>query len=172
MEYLETLNWVLWIILTLIASLFYSFSLHLLIKKINVLNIVIKKYQENKCSKYCLSKSMMNGNRKYSDLCWPGKRPSSFGRVLWLLLFSSRGLRPVVPGGSRGAMAPPEFGRWVNPFSTRGRRLCSPNDTGTPGFSDLPTALGPTAQRRNDASILFHMSLTTTADHYFPQGVC
>ena len=38
-------------------------------------------------------------------------------------------------------MAPPDFGRSVNPISTKGGRLCLPNDTGTPGFSDLPTAL-------------------------------
>ena len=38
-------------------------------------------------------------------------------------------------------MAPPDFGRSVNPISTKGGRLCPPNNTGTPGFSDLPTAL-------------------------------
>ena len=31
-----------------------------------------------------------------------------------------------------------------NPISTRGVRLCPPNNTGTPGFSDLPTALKDT----------------------------
>ena len=49
-------------------------------------------------------------------------------------------VRPVVPGGAGGAMAPPFFGRSVNPISTKGDRLCPPNNTGTPGFSDLPTA--------------------------------
>ena len=49
--------------------------------------------------------------------------------------------RPVVPGGAGGAMAPPNFGRSINPISTKGGRLCPPNDTGTSGFSDLPTAL-------------------------------
>ena len=39
----------------------------------------------------------------------------------------------VVPGGAKG--------RSVNPFSTKGNRLCPPKNTGTPGFSDLPTAL-------------------------------
>ena len=38
-------------------------------------------------------------------------------------------LRPVVPGGAGGAMAPPHFGRSVNPFSTKGGRLCPPNYT-------------------------------------------
>ena len=38
-------------------------------------------------------------------------------------------------------MAPPDFARSVNPISTKGGRLCPPNNTGTPGFSDLPTAL-------------------------------
>ena len=49
--------------------------------------------------------------------------------------------RGVVPGGAVGAMAPPNFGRLVNPITTRGVGiLCPPNNTGTPGFSDLPTA--------------------------------
>jgi hypothetical protein len=38
-------------------------------------------------------------------------------------------------------MAPPDFGRSVNPISTEGGRLCPSNNTGTPGFSDLQTAL-------------------------------
>ena len=49
--------------------------------------------------------------------------------------------RGVVPVGAGGAMAPPDFSRSVNPISTRGGRLCPPNNAGTPGFSDLPTAL-------------------------------
>ena len=49
--------------------------------------------------------------------------------------------RPVVPWGAGGAMALPEFGRSVNLISTKGGRLCPPNNTGTPGFSDLPTAM-------------------------------
>ena len=36
---------------------------------------------------------------------------------------------------------PPDYGRSVNPISTKGGRLCPPNNTDTPGFSDLPTAL-------------------------------
>ena len=47
----------------------------------------------------------------------------------------------VVPGGAGGAMAPPDFGTSVNPISAKGGRLFPPNNTGTPGFSDLPTAL-------------------------------
>ena len=47
-------------------------------------------------------------------------------------------VRPVVPGG---AMAPPVFGRSVYPISIKGGRLCPPKNTGTPGFSDFPTAL-------------------------------
>jgi hypothetical protein len=38
-------------------------------------------------------------------------------------------------------MAPPDFGRSVNPISTEGGRLCPSNNTGTPGFSDLATAV-------------------------------
>ena len=49
--------------------------------------------------------------------------------------------RLVVPGGAGGAMAPPNFGRSVNPISTKGGRLCPPYNTGTPKFSDPPTAL-------------------------------
>ena len=44
--------------------------------------------------------------------------------------------RPVISEG-----APPDWGRSVNPISTRGDRLCPPNNTGTPEFSDLPMAL-------------------------------
>merc|ERR1712008_476067 len=47
------------------------------------------------------------------------------------------------PWGCRRCHGTPYFGRSVNPVSTKGRgsRICPPNDTGTPGFSDLPTAL-------------------------------
>ena len=37
--------------------------------------------------------------------------------------------------------APPDFGRAVNPISTSLDRLSPPNNTGTPGLSNLPTAL-------------------------------
>ena len=60
--------------------------------------------------------------------------------ILWWLTFHFL-CRGVVPGGVGGDMAPPEFGRSVNPISTRWGRLCPPNNIGTPGFSDLPTAL-------------------------------
>ena len=39
------------------------------------------------------------------------------------------------------AMAPPDFGRSVNPISTMETRLCPPNNTGHSEFSDLRTAL-------------------------------
>ena len=48
--------------------------------------------------------------------------------------------RPVVSGG-----APPDFGRSLNPISTRGDGSFPPNNTVTPIFSDLPTALTPTS---------------------------
>jgi hypothetical protein len=38
-------------------------------------------------------------------------------------------------------MAPPNLGKSVNPISTKGGSLCPLNNTGTPGFSDLLTAL-------------------------------
>ena len=47
--------------------------------------------------------------------------------------------RPWRGGGD--AMAPQGFGRSVNPISTNGDRLFPPNSNGTPGFSDIPTAL-------------------------------
>ena len=46
--------------------------------------------------------------------------------------------RGVVP---RGAMKPPDFGRSVNPISTKGGRLCPPYNTGISSISVLPTAL-------------------------------
>ena len=49
------------------------------------------------------------------------------------LIVSGRG---VAPGG-----APPDFGRSVNPISTRGDRLCPPNHYWHPQFSDLLMAL-------------------------------
>ena len=45
------------------------------------------------------------------------------------------------PWGCRGCLAPPDFGRSVNPISTRGRDYAHLTTTGTPGFSDHLTAL-------------------------------
>ena len=59
------------------------------------------------------------------------------------ILGNSRG---VVPGGAGGAIAPPDFGRSVNLISTKGGRLCPPNNTDTHGFSELPTALNSALQ--------------------------
>ena len=49
---------------------------------------------------------------------------------------------------SISGLSSPVFARSVNPISTGGQggRLCPPNDTGTPGFSDLPTALNTITQ--------------------------
>ena len=49
--------------------------------------------------------------------------------------------RGVVPGGTEGAMAPPDFDRSVNPISIRGADYPHHITTGPLGFSDLPTAL-------------------------------
>ena len=38
------------------------------------------------------------------------------------------------------SVALPNFGRSVNPILSKGGRLCLPNNNGTPGISDLPTA--------------------------------
>ena len=72
---------------------------------------------------------VINSDRDYSGaaLCAGGATHSIF--------------RGVVPGGARGAMAPPDFGISVTPISSEGDRLCLPNSAGIPGFSDLPTAL-------------------------------
>ena len=50
-------------------------------------------------------------------------------------------VRPFVPGGTVGAMTPPDFSTSLNPISTRGRGVYAPITTGTPGFSELLTAL-------------------------------
>ena len=54
-------------------------------------------------------------------------------------------------------MTHPDFGRSVNPISTRGTDYAHLITTGTPGFSDLPTALGP-----DDSKVFnnLHTSLT------------
>ena len=46
-----------------------------------------------------------------------------------LFLFKQNGHnnRPVVPGCAGCAMVHPDFGRSVNPISTRGYKLCPPN---------------------------------------------
>ena len=75
-----------------------------------------------KMAKLSLSLSHRNSPRYLRDTIW-----SEFQTYACITDMSS--------------MAPPEFGRWVNPISTKGGRLCQPNNTGTPGFSDLPTAL-------------------------------
>ena len=49
--------------------------------------------------------------------------------------------RPVVPGCAGCAMAHPDICRSVNPISTKGTDYAHLITTGTPGFSDLPTAL-------------------------------
>ena len=61
--------------------------------------------------------------------------------------------RPVVPEGAGGAIAPADFGRSVNPTSTKGDRLCPSNNTDTPGFSDLPTALAGKSAKTPNISI-------------------
>ena len=43
--------------------------------------------------------------------------------------------------GGQGGLAHPEFGSSVNPITTRGTDYTHLIITGTPGFSDLPTAL-------------------------------
>ena len=64
--------------------------------------------------------------------------PSSSAFPSWLL--TSAGLSSLeVPG----VLGVPDFGREVNPISTKGSRICPPNNTGPPDFqtSDGPIVL-------------------------------
>ena len=49
--------------------------------------------------------------------------------------------RGVARGGAEGALAPPEFGRSVNPIQTRGGRLYPLHYCHPPGFKKLSTSL-------------------------------
>ena len=69
----------------------------------------------------------------------------------WCCLYHTC-LKPcgVGPWGAESAIASPDDGRSVNPiFSTRGSRLYPPNNTGSPGCSDIPTAL-----RNRDGNVI------------------
>ena len=61
----------------------------------------------------------------------------------WHLVFSIKFLVTYLydPGLSSLGVHLPDFGRSVNPILTRGSDYAHRNTTGTPGFSDLPTAL-------------------------------
>ena len=50
---------------------------------------------------------------------------------------------PVIPGGAGDAMAPPDYGRsdQLTLSQPGGEDYAHHINTGTPGFSDLPTAL-------------------------------
>ena len=63
---------------------------------------------------------------------------SNSGKASASLQLTSQGCHPW---GCQGSMAPLDFGRSVNPISTRGTDYAHLITTGTPGFSDLPTAL-------------------------------
>ena len=45
------------------------------------------------------------------------------------------------PGGPGGPVAPPIFGRPVNPIPTMGGRFCPPFTSGTPNIFHLPASL-------------------------------
>ena len=48
-------------------------------------------------------------------------------------------------------IVPPDFGRSVNPISTRGTDYAHLITTGTPGFSDLPAALIKMSKARDES---------------------
>ena len=96
----------------------------------------------------------INKRRVFNKAVGPGKKPKINKRRVYIYSVY-RISRPVVPGGAGGAMAPPDFGRSVNPISTKGGRLCPPNNTGTPGFSDLPTALISMVKSKNKGTLLY-----------------
>ena len=50
------------------------------------------------------------------------------------------------PGGPGGPLAPPIFGRPVNPIPTMGGRFCPPFTSGTPNVFHLPASLGYTLE--------------------------
>ena len=58
--------------------------------------------------------------------------------------------------------------RWVNPISTRWDRLCPPNNTGTPGFSDLPTALNETPELNARQEETFNLKSTPPPPYPYP----
>ena len=49
--------------------------------------------------------------------------------------------RGVARGGAEGALAPPEFGRSVNPIQTRGADYTPYTTASPPGFKNLSTPL-------------------------------
>ena len=56
--------------------------------------------------------------------------------VSWILgeTFQTFWRQACCPWGCRGCHGPFNFGRSVNPISTKGGKFCPPNNTGTPGF--------------------------------------
>jgi hypothetical protein len=83
------------------------------------------------------------------------KKVSMLSIVFWLYGFTMATKSNIYTGLSSLGMPgvqwyPQILGRSVNPISTKGGRLCPPNDTGTHGFSDLPTALNYTYLLQND----------------------
>ena len=91
-------------------------------------------------------KQIFSFKRSYIMYNFPLSPTPDFQTFLRLQLSSIRDPaqrqgRGDVPGGGGGAMAPQDFGRSVNSISTRGAHYAHLITTGTPGFSDLPTAL-------------------------------
>ena len=69
--------------------------------------------------------------------------PSILNIFLWKFFRLVLGWVAVVPepGGPGGPLAPPIFGRPVNPIPTMGGRFCPPFTSGTPNVFHLPASL-------------------------------
>ena len=77
--------------------------------------------------------------------------------------------RPVVPGGAGGAKTPPDFGRSVNPISTRRGRLCPPHYYWHPRI--FRPSYGPVYIGKIDLLIYFLSSISTQYKYLILQKV-
>ena len=99
-----------------------------------------------KCIKYIWLKIVIKKGLKRKLVCTWSEVPykSFFSHIaqVFLVLILKTQSRPVVPGGAGGAMAPPNFGRSINPISTKRAYYAHYITYSHPsGFSNLPKAL-------------------------------
>ena len=67
-------------------------------------------------------------------------------------------------GGPGGTLAPPIFGRPVNPIPTMGGRFCPPFTSGTPNVFHLPASLLINNQNESIHTCVSHMFLNPSVD--------